>query len=282
MSAKNNFHAVESVIPLPWAITPEGMADLSAILPDYEPANVQADAWEEYVTRKADEQNGLRIEGGVAIQPVRGCIVAGAGPEWEYFCGCFNLDRITAAVERVQGDSSIRAFILAVDSPGGYTKGMGEAVAALSGLRAARADLATAAWCDEACSAGYWLAAAMEKIHAAPGADIGSIGVYCATYDYSKMAEQSGILVRLFADGKYKGMGTPGVEWKPEWYEWVQARVDECSAAFKGFIRGARKGITEETMQGQYFSGPEYPAGLVDSTEHRTLEALFGRMKDEG
>ncbi len=276
MKTKNNSDDTVE-LPQPWTITGAGMSRLETILTTYTPA-VQAEAWEEYVTRKADEANGLRIENGIAIQPVSGCIIAGIEPEYEYFCGCFNLDRIRAAVERVQGDGLVRGFILAVDSPGGYSKGMGDAVAALTELREARPDIATAAWCDEACSAGYWLAAAAGPIHAAPEADMGSIGVYVTTYDYSKMAQQNGIHVRLFADGKFKGMGTPGVEWKPEWYEWVQQQVDSVSASFKGFVRANRPGIEDDTMQGQFFSGPQYPAGLVDSTEHRSLSALYQKM----
>lgn len=263
------------VIPDPWAITAAGFAALQSVADGYSPADVRADAWDEYVQKKADERCGLVIEGGIAVQPVSGCIMAGCGPEYEYWCGCFDLDRIRAAVDRVKEDRAITGFILDIDSPGGYSKGMADAILALGELRGARPDMNVAAFCREACSAGYWLAAASGDIHAVPGAEMGSIGVYIVTRDYSKMAEMNGILVRLHTDGKYKGMGTPGVEWSKEWLAWIDERVAEVSAEFKGFIRDQRKGIAEETMQGQSFDGLSgYPSGLVDSTAFRSLDEL--------
>lgn len=249
--------------PLPWAITARGYTATIATLLGYVPAE-QGETWDEYCRQNSDRQHGLRIENGVAIQPVKGTILAGAPAEYELYCGCFNLDRLRAAVERIQGDTSISAFVLDLDTPGGYTKGMQDAVDALTGLRAARPDLRTASFCAEACSCGYWLAAAQGPIHPAPGADLGAIGVYTVTYDDSKAFASDGIEARLHADGIYKGMGTPGIPWSPEWLAWIDARVAEASAAFKGSVRAHRKGITDDTMQGQPFSGPDYPAGLAD------------------
>ncbi len=262
-------------IPEPWAITAAGFAAVQAAVDGYAPSDARADAWDEYVRGQAEQENGLVIDGGVAVQPVTGCIMAGCGPEYEYFCGCFDLDRVRAAVDRVMGDFSITGFILSIDSPGGYSKGMADAIMAIGELRGARPEMNIAAFCYEACSAGYWLAAATGAVHAVPGAEMGSIGVYIVTRDYSGMAKMNGIDVKLHTDGKYKGMGTPGVEWSAEWLAWIDERVAEVSAEFKGFIRSQRDGITDDTMQGQSFDGLSgYPAGLVDSTEHRTLDAL--------
>lgn len=254
-------------------MVPEACSAFLAAAADYVPAE-QGVTWEEWIRQRAEDSNGLRIEGTTAIQPVRGVIMQGASPEHEVYLGCFCLDRIGAAVDYVESTPGITALVLALDSPGGYTRGMSHAIQRLDSLAATRPDVRTASWADNAHSAAYWLAAATGSIHAAPGAGLGSIGTYAVTTDYSRAAANSGIEVRLHTDGKYKGMGTPGVAWSEDWLAYIDARVSALSAEFKGYVTARRPGLDPASMEGQPFDSP-YPAGLVDSTAHRSLASLL-------
>ena len=83
------------------------------------------------------------------------------------------------------------------------------------------------------CSAAYWIASQSDAVFAKPSARVGSIGELLPMLDESKAFEQAGIKVELFAAGKYKSVGVPGVSLTDEQRAWLKADVDEIYGGFK-------------------------------------------------
>ena len=129
---------------------------------------------------------------------------------------------------------------------------MEDAYGALLALRAARPDLAVYAYVDgQCCSAAAWVAAGCQERHAARRSTVGGVGVYTVTTDSFTAYQNEGLSRRLLTDGKYKGLGSPGVAWTEDWYALVADMVATESAAIKGAIRSAAPLVTDEWMQGQ-------------------------------
>jgi protease-4 len=172
--------------------------------------------------------------------------------------------------------------VLAIDSPGGYSQGVAEAAELL--VAAGREKPVLAYISGTGASAAYWLAAAAEEIHAAPFADVGSIGTYSVTMDWSKYFLMKGVEVRVHRDGDLKGMGVMGKEWTQEELEYIQERVETTGKEFKDFIRARRPKIGEDEMRGQSFTARRTKAGegrLVNGYEFRSLDRFLEAVAGE-
>jgi ClpP class serine protease len=174
---------------------------------------------------------------GVAQIYVNG-VIGKALDSFDMECGGVCLDHVVAALEHL-AEYSPTALALHFNSPGGTVTGVSEAADAITAF--SRGVAPVHAYTDSMCaSAAYWLACAADDFTAAASSYIGSIGVYCALVDSSKLYEDKGVFVKLISSGIYKGQGTPGV---PLSEQYVALRRQQCQATaerFFGAVIGAR------------------------------------------
>jgi len=244
-----------------WGIHPAHHAAAEQALAIYQPTT-SSDSWMEYCQEMADEALHPFFDeaSGLLVLPIRGILLKGAAAELEAFYGYYNTDRIHALGRIAAADPRIRGIALLWDSPGGYVTGMDSTLAALAGLTLPVISLVT----GMACSLAYLFANAAGPIQCLPGAVIGSIGVMATTYDTSAAYRDMGIDARLHTDGKYKGLGTPGIAWSADWYALVQDSIATLSAALRAGITARRPAVTIEDMQGQSWEVEKAPAALHD------------------
>lgn len=159
----------------------------------------------------------IEVHGVISSQPVDGLFGAqGASPEV-----------IRKQIEKAERDSSVKAIIIEVNSPGG-TIVASEAIAeAISD-----ADKPTVAWLGEmAASGGYYVASATDYIVADQGTMTGSIGVIFTFPQYDIMLEKIGVRMRVFKAGKYKDIASPyrniTLEEEAIVNEWVMSAYDD-------------------------------------------------------
>lgn len=216
----------------------------------------RADAWRDYCQDQANRRLGLQLDAatGIAIQPVVGRMMEGISPEWELYGGWFDTARVTAAARRAETDDAVRALVLYVDSPGGYTPGVREAALALRSVT----QKPVLAYLKNAMSAAIFLAAGCQQRHAPASAELGSVGTFIVTMDSSRAYAVNGYDVRLFADGTFKGMGAEGVEWTQEWYDLIQARVAVAGKEFRDFLSESCPLVPRGLLEGQ-----SYPASSL-------------------
>ena len=197
-------------------------------------------------------------DGRVALIPVEGTI-----SPYRSWGDQTNPYALRHDAQRLADDPSISDVVLYMDSPGGVVSGVELAVEAIEQL-AEKKKVHT--WNNDlAASAAYWLAAPSHGIYSRPDASTGSIGVYSAIPDFSKMyLDKLGIDMVVSRDGIYKGMGLPGKPITEEERGLLDERVAEISERFKGFVRD-RRGLDDEVMQGQTYTGKKARGlGLID------------------
>jgi len=194
----------------------------------------------------------------------------------EMCAGGLSVDKIQAALCEARDDDKISSVILHLDTPGGIVYGIAETAALVRQISASKPIVG---FCDsQTASAGYWIISAADHIYVTPSADLGSIGVYSAFYDYSAMCAQKGIKVELFKDGIYKGAGFPGTSLTDEQRAKIQEEVMLCSSDFKSAVRATREGIADETMQGQCYFGKEAVARQLADSLVNSLEEVIADL----
>jgi protease IV len=108
-------------------------------------------------------------------------------------------------IESADSDSSIKAIMLQIDSPGGDPVAGEEIAAALK--QATKPTVAFIA--DEGTSAAYWASTGAQKIFASADSDVADIGVTQSYLDQTKQDEDNGLTFISLTAGVYKDMGDP-------------------------------------------------------------------------
>lgn len=277
--------SLAAVLSQPWAVcVPSLAAEYMAgrvrlrIGPTTEAHDVGAMSWDEYVTDKANSKNGLRLysEVGVAIQPVTGVMYPGASAEDEAFYGAFNTDRIANACATVAAAPSIKTFLFQMRTPGGSVYGLDSAAKSILAVQKGRRDLKCAAWTSHLCaSAGMYIAAACDSIHAAPSAIVGSIGTISSLTDTKGLWDKLGITKHVFTgDSAMKALGMGGVTPSRAHLDYMAATTQKYSGEFKSWMK-KRRGLKPEDMQGQHGEARHAPAGMVDTASFLSMEQML-------
>ncbi len=112
---------------------------------------------------------------------------------------------VTRSIRDASADSSIKAIVLEVDSPGGSPVAGEEIQAALK--RASKPTVALIR--DEGDSAAYMAASGANMIFASAFSDVGDIGITQSYVDNAKQNAESGLTYNQLSIGKYKDMFSP-------------------------------------------------------------------------
>src|SRR5262245_50067391 len=182
------------------------------------------------------------------------------------------------ALRMARSDPSVKAILLAVDSPGGMVAGtpeLAQEVMQTRGVKPIRAYIE-----DLGASAAYWVASQADSIAANPTAQIGSIGVRAVLHDSSGVADRSGLAVHVVSTGPYKGMGAPGAKVLPEHLSEIQTQVADLG---EHFFRAVQEGRGfSATQMGRVDDGRVWIAekartlGLIDKVQ--SFDAALGEL----
>lgn len=175
--------------------------------------------------------------------------------------------KLHEAIDKLAKDSSVRAVLVAIDSPGGSVGG-GEALhAALTRLRAAKPVVAVMR--GTAASAGYMIAVAAERIFARESTLTGSIGVILQTIDPSELLARLGVRGEALVSGPLKDQPNPFHALSPEGRASLQGVVGDMYDQFVAKVVAGRR-MPEPQVRaladGRVFTGRQaLAAGLVDA-----------------
>ena len=200
------------------------------------------------------ELEQMTIEDSLAMIPVKGPLGIGLD-EFEKGAGATDYADIMADIAAANEDYKVDNILLLMDTPGGMWGGLVECADAIA--ESEKPIYAFVPPGGTVASAGMYLAAACAGRFLSPSAQAGSIGVYCAYTDLSKMAEQKGIKVKVFSSGTYKGMGIPGTSLTDEQEQYLQDEIMELADQFYNHMRDNLGDIPDEAMQGQMFRAPD-------------------------
>jgi signal peptide peptidase SppA len=251
----------------PWLVSPVVHREFAAAV---------AKAVAEIGTKAKEPEKPYTVTGdGVAVIPVRGMLWSGwASVIYDPFFGITSTDILQRAIEDADADTSVRAVMLHVDSPGGIVFGVPECAAAVK----ACAKPVMAYNGGQMDSAAYWIGSQASAIYATPSSRTGSIGAYIAILDMSRYFDKQGMEMQVFRSGENKGMGLPGTSLTDSQRERMQARVDKIGTAFRTAVSQRRPYVSADIMDGDdYDTDDAASAKLIDhvSTPAAAMAALL-------
>jgi signal peptide peptidase SppA len=260
----------------PWLITADAMQAM---------ANQAVAFFDTRVKLPERESNPLlSVENGIASVRVHGPLMRQPDLFSVLLFGATDMDQVSAAISEAVEREDVDALLLDIDSPGGTVNGtpeLGQAIA-----DAAKRKTVYAFSAGQMSSAAYWIASQADAIYATPSARVGSIGVLLPFVDSTEKLRNQGIKVEVFAAGKFKAMGTPGVSLTEEQRELIQSDIEEIAADFKAAVLARGRRIPDEAMEGQTFSARKAQrfnlAGTVKSRDEvlARLRSLHGGRVD--
>ena len=272
---------LEKVYGEPWNITPAGWYSIHQLV--YSKLLKNPNGLAEFGTKHpearrpksdfyGDPIDQMRIQNGVAIVPIKGSLVKGAGMI-DKCCGATSHEDIQEDLDNIIG-AGVKKAVLDIGSPGGMVMGTKEVADKVAQMTAS--GIRIIAYTEGLmCSAAYEIAAGASEIYATGSATVGSIGTIWEFQNVSAALEAAGIEYNIFTSGKYKGTGHPAKELTPDQKEWIQAHVDMLANEFKSHVTSHRPAVKKETMQGQIFTGNQASEnGLIDATVSGLNEVL--------
>lgn len=163
-------------------------------------------------------------------------------------------------------DSSIKAVVLNVDSPGGAVGASQEIYRAIEKIRKKKPVIVSMG--NVAASGGYYISAAANVIYANPGTITGSIGVIVQHIDITELTKKLGIKITNIKSGKNKDILYPNHKLKPEEKRLIEQTVKDVYEQFLDAVvkyRNIDKKKLRPYADGRIFSGRQaLKIGLVD------------------
>ena len=132
---------------------------------------------------------------------------------------------------RAQEDKKIKALVIDIDSPGGAVPASDYIYRRIK--RVADDKPVVASIRGVGTSGGYYVACAAQRIVAAPGALIGSIGVLSVRPVLRELLHRAGVEVHVSKSGELKDMGAP---WRPPTSEEERKIQDLTDGAYRSFV----------------------------------------------
>lgn len=195
----------------------------------------------------------LSVNDGVATIDINGPLATKVHPLVQAMFGVADMGNIQNALVEAASNSDVKGIILNIDSPGGTVRGTPETADVVATV--ARIKPVYAFTDSMMASAAYYIGSQADAIYATPSSTIGSIGVMLPHVDMSEKAKAQGLKVRVFTSGKFKAAGYPGTSLTEDQAANIQEGIDSMFADFRSAVLSRGRNISDETMQGQTFTG---------------------------
>ncbi len=210
----------------------------------------------------------------VAIIYVEGTILTGR-PQSDFASSSDAYsEKIIEYLRNAQRDSSVKAVVLRIDSPGGSVVASREIYDEIMATRKKGKPI-VASFGELAASGGYYIAAGVDKIYSHPDTTTGSIGVISVLTNLQGLSEKLGVQMVVIKSGAHKDESYGFRDLTPEERDVWQKMIDEAYGEFVDIVAQGRKMNADQVRKladGRVYSGNQAKAlGLVD--ELGNLEA---------
>ena len=196
----------------------------------------------------------LGIGGKIAVIEVDGLIV--------------DDEEILDQIRRFRRDSSVRGFVISINSPGGVVGPSQSIYRELRRLRDEEEKPVVASIGAVGASGGYYVALAADSIFALPGSLTGSIGVIMEFPDASGLMNKVGVQMQVVESAEHKDTGSPFRPLSPQDRAILDSLVQDVYRQFVEVVVEERRLDAETTRQvtdGRVLSGRQaLERGLVD------------------
>ena len=192
------------------------------------------------------DEDEIVLGGGskVAVVELRGVISAS--------------EDIVRQLKKFRDDSSVKAIVLRVDSPGGGVAASQEMYEEVKKTRLGKPIVVSMG--SVAASGGYYVSCGASKIVANRGTLTGSIGVISEFMRFDPMLDKVGVSVNTIKSGKLKDAGSPFRKMTDEDKRYFQDLMDEVHRQFISVVEVERKIDHDELVRfadGRVFTGEQ-------------------------
>lgn len=189
-------------------------------------------------------------------------------------------------LDKAANDSSVRAVVLRINSPGGTVTASDLMYTELQVFkkRTEGKRPVVAVLMDVAASGGYYVACGADEIVSHPTTITGSIGVIMQMFSFSGTMGKIGAEATAIKSGPMKDAGSPFKKLQPEERQIFQTLVDQFYDRFVAVVAHGRPNLTEarirELADGRVYSAQQaLELGFVDRIG--TLRDALASVKDK-
>jgi protease-4 len=177
-------------------------------------------------------------------------------------------DKVDTQIRKFGDDSSIKAIVLHINSPGGGAAASQEIYNEVVRVRQEKHKIIVASVESVGASGAYYIASGCDKIYANDASVVGSIGVIMEWTNYGELMKWAKLKSVVIHTGTLKDAGDPTREMTPEEQAYFQSLVDNMYGQFVHDVATGRH-TTDDKIRplatGQVWTGQQsLPLGLID------------------
>ena len=167
---------------------------------------------------------------------------------------------VVGQLKKLADDSSIKAIILHVNSPGGGVAASEEIYREVKRIREDKKKRIVVSIETVGASGAYYIASASNKIYADQGSIVGSIGVIAEWVNYGDLLKWAKLKSIVFKSGEFKDTGNPARELTPAEQAYMQGLIDNMFGQFVQAVadgRGMKFDDVKAIANGKVWTGKE-------------------------
>lgn len=201
----------------------------------------------------------------ILVLPISGLIKGGKSANLPSGPALVGEETVVAQIDAARKDPRVRGVVVYADSRGGAAPASELIWRAVS--RCAQ-EKPTAAYVETvAASGGYFAIAGARRIIAAPGALVGSIGVFSGRFDLRPLLRRLGIHQEARLRGAHAGLLAPAHPLGPAERQALEAEIEQVYEDFLARVAEGRGRTVDEIRayaEGRVFLAEDAPDALVD------------------
>ncbi len=175
---------------------------------------------------------------------------------------------VVEQLRKFSDDSSVKAIVLHVNSPGGGAAASEEIYREVLRIRDQKKKLIVASIETVGASGAYYVSSAANKIFADNASIVGSIGVIAEWYNYEELMKWAKLQQITLKAGEFKDTGSPTRPMTAEERAYMQGLIDNMHGQFIHSVAVGRK-MTDDQVRalanGKVWTGEEaVPLKLID------------------
>jgi len=175
---------------------------------------------------------------------------------------------VVEQLRKFADDSSVKAIVIHVNSPGGGAAASEEIYREVLRIRDQKKKRIVASIETVGASGAYYVSSAADKIFADNASIVGSIGVIAEWYNYEELMKWAKLQQITLKAGEFKDTGSPTRPMTPEERAYMQGLIDNMHVQFIHSVAVGRKMKDDQVRalaNGKVWTGEEaVPLKLVD------------------
>ncbi len=149
--------------------------------------------------------------------------------------------QVVSQLKKFGDDSSIKAIIIHVNSPGGGVAASEEIYRAVKRIRDEKKKRIVASIQSVGASGAYYVSAGTDKIYADKGSIVGSIGVIAQWTNYGELLRWAKLKDITMKAGEFKDTGSPTRDMTPAEQQYMQSLIDNMHTQFIQAVADGRR-----------------------------------------